>query len=115
MSPLTAVAPVLLSRARADQVATLYRQCHRTTVSMVLGAGILCIVLWGHVAPVLMAAWLSAILANQAWRMALARQYRRAQPALDDAQRWGWYWSAGSALAGALWGAAAVVMYPASP
>jgi signal transduction histidine kinase len=82
---------------------------------MVLGAFILCMVLWGHVAVVLMAAWLTAILLNQAWRIALAQRYRRVRPALVDARRWGLYWSAGSALAGALWGAAAVMMYPASP
>src|SRR6185369_4083124 len=29
--------------------------------------------------------------------------------------RWGSYWASGSTLAGALWGAAAVAMYPASP
>jgi two-component system, sensor histidine kinase len=113
-SPLAAVAPRLLARARFDQVETLYRQWHRTTVSMLLGAAILCIVLWGQAAPVLMAGWLVAIGVNQAWRGALARAFRRARPGVADAPRWGRYWSFGSALAGALWGAAAVVMYPAS-
>ncbi len=98
-----------------DQVDTLYRQWHRTTVSMLLGAAILCVVLWGQAAPAPMALWLLAIGANQAWRGALARAYRRARPGVADAPRWGRYWSVGSALAGALWGAAAVVMYPASP
>ena len=62
-----------------------------------------------------MAAWLTAILLNQAWRISLAHNYHRARPALHDVRRWGFYWSAGSALAGALWGGAAFVMYPASP
>jgi signal transduction histidine kinase/CheY-like chemotaxis protein len=115
MSSLSAVAPALLARARFDQVATLYRQWHRTTVSMVLGAAILCTVLWGQVAPILMVGWLAAILVNQAWRGALARAFHRAAPGIGDARRWGRYWSLGSALAGGLWGAAAVVMYPASP
>ncbi len=114
MSPLAAVAPQLLVRARADQIATLYRQCHRTTASMVLGASILCAVLWGYVAPLLMAVWLAAILANQAWRTALTVRYRRARAGPDDAACWGRYWSVGSVLAGGLWGAAAVVMYPSS-
>jgi signal transduction histidine kinase/CheY-like chemotaxis protein len=115
MSPLSAVAPVLLVRARADQVDTLYRQCHRTTVSMVLGAFILCAVLWQHVSPVLMAVWLAAILLNQTWRTLLARRYRRIPHPVTEARRWGIHWSVGSALAGGLWGVAAVVMYPASP
>jgi two-component system, sensor histidine kinase len=114
MSPLAAVAPQLLVRARADQIATLYRQCHRTTASMVLGASILCAVFWGYVAPALMALWLAAILANQAWRTALTLRYRQARPTPDAAAPWGRYWSVGSMLAGGLWGAAAVVMYPSS-
>src|SRR5262245_12674258 len=115
MSPPAAVAPKLLVRARADEVATLYRQCHRTTVSMVLGASILCIVLWGHVAPIMMVVWMAAILVNQSWRTALAVAYRHARPPSHDAERWGRYWSLGSSVSGALWGVAAVVMYPTSP
>ena len=105
----------LLAHARADQVATLYRSWHRTTASMVLGALILCGVLWQQEAAWIMAAWLAAILANQAWRGVLARAYRRTEPPIADAARWGAYWAVGSTLAGALWGAAAIAMFPASP
>ncbi len=111
----TAPAPALLALARADQVATLYRSWHRTTASMVLGALILCGVLWEQGAAWVMATWIAAILVNQAWRGVLARAYRRARPAVADAPRWGAYWAVGSTLAGALWGVAAVWMYPASP
>jgi len=82
---------------------------------MVLGALILCGVLWQQEARWVMAAWLAAILANQAWRGVLARAYRRAEPPIADAARWGAFWALGSTLAGALWGAAAVAMFPASP
>ena len=105
----------LIAYARADQVATLYRSWHRTTASMVLGALILCSVLWEQETAKVMAVWLAAILANQAWRGMLASAYRRVQPTVADAPRWGSYWAVGSTLAGALWGAAAVVMFPASP
>jgi signal transduction histidine kinase/CheY-like chemotaxis protein len=114
-SPSAIAAPHLVARARLDQVETLYRQWNRTTASMLLGAAILCIVLWGQAAPILMAGWLAAIGLNQAWRGVLARAFRRVRPGVADARRWGCYWSLGSALAGALWGAAAVAMYPASP
>ena len=86
---LAAYPPSLLTQARAAQVATLYRSWHRTTASMSLGALILCGVLWEQVAHGVMAAWLAAILVNQAWRGVLARAYRRAQPAAADARRWG--------------------------
>ncbi len=105
----------LLARARADQVRQLYRQWHRTTASMVFGALLLCTVLWGHAAPEWMAAWFAAILANQAWRGLLTRAYRRARPTPAAAPRWGRRWAVGSTIAGALWGVAAVAMYPASP
>lgn len=115
MSPCSAIAAPLLARARADQVATLYSSWHRTTLSMVLGAVILCTVLWDREAAGAMAVWLAAILANQAWRGVLARAYHQAKPGVAAAPRWGMYWAVGSTLAGALWGIAAIVMYPASP
>ncbi len=115
MKAAAADAPPLLARARADQVALLYRSWHRTTASMALGAALLCVVLWEREDPTVMALWFAAILANQAWRGALARAYRRAHPGVGDARRWGRYWAAGSTVAGALWGVAAVAMFPASP
>lgn len=81
---------------------------------MLLGAALLCLVLWDQASAGWMAAWLALILANQAWRGLLARAWARRQPGLEATRRWGRYWSAGSALAGALWGLAALVMYPPS-
>ncbi len=115
MKAAAAIAPPLLARARADQVAVLYGSWHRTTASMALGAAILCLVLWDREDAAVMALWLAAILANQAWRGALARAYRRSRPNVGDAPRWGLYWAAGSTIAGGLWGVAAVAMFPASP
>ena len=108
MATQAAIAPVLLARARADQVSTLYASWHRTTASMTLGAAILCTVLWDHEAAATMALWFAAILANQAWRGLLARAWRRARPPIAEVERWGAYWSVGSAIAGALWGLAAM-------
>ena len=71
MHPLNAL-------ARAEQVATLYASFHRTTGFMLFGAAILCGVMWQQEAPWVMAAWVAAILVNQAWRGALVRAYRRA-------------------------------------
>ena len=102
MASQAAIAPPLLARARADQVATLYASWHRTTTSMILGAAILCTVLWDREDATTMGLWFAAILANQAWRGVLARTWRRARPAITDAPRWGRYWSVGSGIAGAL-------------
>ncbi|HLW12941.1 MAG TPA: hybrid sensor histidine kinase/response regulator [Casimicrobiaceae bacterium] len=115
MSPLAAISPVLIARARADQVATLYARGHLTTVSMGLGAVILCIAMWNEVAATSMVAWGALIALNQSWRTALVRAFERIHPGDAAAPRWGLYWATGSTLAGALWGGAAVAMFPASP
>lgn len=116
MASLTALAPRLLRRARADQVATLFTQWPRTTAAMVLGGAILVTVMWGTVPPWMFAAWLAAILANQAWRFELVRRYRAAAPAEGQSGRWGRAWALGSALAGALWGCAGVMLFvPGDP
>jgi signal transduction histidine kinase len=114
VSSTATLAPTLLARARADQVAQLYAGWHRTSLSMLLGAALLCFVLWTQASPGWMAAWLALIVVNQMWRGLLVRAWIRQRPGLDATRRWGRYWSVGSALAGALWGLAALVMYPAS-
>jgi two-component system, sensor histidine kinase len=115
MSMLAGVALPLLARARADQVATLYERWHLTSLSMALGALILCAVMWDHVALGAVVVWLLLIAVNQTWRAALARAWRRARPGIVAAPRWGRYWATGSMVAGALWGIAAWVTFPASP
>ena len=115
MSPLLSVAPALIARARADQVATLYSRWHLTSISMGLGAIILCVVMWDYVAAGAMTGWLVLIALNQGWRGALARAWRRARPGTAAALRWGRYWTVGSTLAGVLWGVAGWATYPASP
>jgi signal transduction histidine kinase/DNA-binding NarL/FixJ family response regulator len=115
MGPLAAIAPTLLARARADQVATLYAHGHLTSLSMGLGAMILCAVMWTEVPAASMAIWGALIAVNQAWRAALVRAFERIRPGAAAAPRWGRYWATGSVLAGSLWGVAAVTMFPASP
>ncbi len=115
MNPVAAIAPALLARARADQIATLYAHGHLTTLSMGLGALILCAAMWTEAALASMVAWSALIAANQAWRTALMRAFERMRPGTAAAPRWGGYWAIGSTLAGALWGVAAVTMFPASP
>lgn len=114
MGPLAAIAPPLLARARADQVATLFEHGHLTTVSMGLGAIILCAVMWTEVPALPMIVWGTLIAANQAWRTMLMRAFERVRPGAEAAPRWGRYWATGSTLAGSLWGLAAVTIFPES-
>ena len=115
MGPSAAIAPALLARARADQVATLYAHGHLTSVSMGLGACILCAAMWTQVPGRAMLAWITLIALNQAWRTALMHAFRHVRPGSEAATRWGRYWAAGSTIAGALWGLAAVMTFPDAP
>ncbi len=108
------LSPAALARVRADQVAELYGNWHRTSLSMLLGAAILCLVLWDHASPAWMACWLGLIAANQAWRGVLTHAWRRARPGLHATRRWGRYWTVGSTIGGALWGLASLMMFPPS-
>ena len=50
-SPLAGIAPALIARARADQVGEVYAGWHRTSLSMLLGAVLLCSAMWGQAPP----------------------------------------------------------------
>ncbi len=115
MPPLAGVAPTLVARARADQVALAYASLPRTTLSMLLGAALLGIAMWSVTPPTTLAYWVALVVANQLARWRLTVAWRRARPGEDAVLRWGHYWAAGSTIAGALWGGAAVAMYPDSP
>ena len=114
MAPLAGVAPALIARARVDQVATIYASWTRTTTSMLLGALLLGIAMWSVVPAALLAGWLALVLLNQLWRWRLTLAWRRAGPGPGASRRWGNYWAIGSGTAGALWGLAAVTMFPTS-
>jgi signal transduction histidine kinase/CheY-like chemotaxis protein len=114
LAPLAGVAPELIARARVDQVATIYASWTRTTASMLLGAALLGIAMWSVVSPALLGGWLALVLLNQFCRWRLTLAWRRARPGPGASARWGQYWAIGSGAAGALWGLAAVTMFPAS-
>ena len=81
MATLATIAPPLLARARADQVATLYAHGHLTSWSMGLGALILCAAMWNEVPVPWMVGWCALIALNQLWRAALVRALRAPAPA----------------------------------
>ena len=114
MSPLAGLSPALVARARIDQVAAIYASWGRTTASTVLGAGLLSIAMANVVPAAWIGGWFALMLLNQLWRWRLTLAWRRACPGPDATPRWARYWAIGSAASGALWGVAAVTMFPAS-
>ena len=103
--------PQLAARARAEQIAIVFTHWRATTASMVLGGLILTAVMWRVAPHGQLAAWLGAILANQAWRYELARRYRIAAPVGRARERWGQAWAVGSTIAGSLWGLASLLWF----
>jgi signal transduction histidine kinase len=114
VSPLAGLASAQIERARADQVAMAYASLPRTTASMLLGGALLAIAMRGQVGAAWWLAWFALVALNQLWRWRLTAAFRRADPGASALPRWGSYWAAGSTLGGALWGLAAVVVFPAS-
>jgi len=114
VSSLAGLGSAQLERARADQVALAYASLPRTTLSMLLGGALLAIAMRGQADAAWWLAWFGLIALNQFWRWRLTVAFRRADPGASALPRWGRYWAAGSSLAGALWGLAAVVVFPAS-
>jgi signal transduction histidine kinase len=115
VSPLASLDPAVRVRATADQVATLYDHGHLTSVSMGLGAVIFCAVMWEEASHGMLAGWAVLVALNQGWRTLLLRAWQRIRPGPAAAPRWGHYWAIGSTFAGALWGIAAVALFPVSP
>jgi len=113
LAQLSGAHPALAVRVRADQVQRLFGQWQRTTLSMLLGAAILTVVMWGAASPFAFAAWIAAIAANQLWRYALTRRYRLAAPEERARAPWGYAWALGSLAAGSLWGFAGATLYSA--
>ena len=114
MSPLAGLKPALVERARADQVAMAFASWPRTTLSMLLGGALLAFAMWSQVNPAWWLAWFALVAVNQVWRWRLADAWKQRQPGPAAVLRWGRYWAIGSALGGALWGLAAVVVFPSS-
>jgi signal transduction histidine kinase len=116
MAALGALEPRLVTRARADQIAYLYTQWGATTAAMLLGGLIMAGVLWRVAPHGELALWLAAILVNQSWRYVLVRRFHRAAPPAEARERWGYAWSLGVSISGALWGVAGVAWFtPGDP
>ena len=84
--------------------------------SSVLGL-LTCAVLFGHVATAYLAGWYAALLSANAWRGWTVLRYHAACTAPDSFQVFHWrrHFILGCALAGAAWGALAIVLFPAQP
>lgn len=96
---------------RAEQTAALYRNTPMVLAGNVLMACLLAFILPQAIPALVRGMWLAAIIVLCAGRFALWFAYRWVQPPPGGAARWS-VWSAwGSAVAGAVWGIGAFVLF----
>lgn len=112
MQPVSDAASAQARQVEAEQVAVLYR--HQLPILLIdlAVAAALVVGLWGVVGQDLLIGWAGAVVAMVAWRAVLARRYARSE-ARKGERRWARLLVLGSAVSGAIWGTAGVLLFPA--
>lgn len=96
-------------RVREEQVALLYSFPQRV-IGNAINAAIVAAVIWARVDTILLISWLGLHVIAAAARVAIGLAYRR-RASGSDVERWALYFLIGSAATGALWGAAASIVW----
>lgn len=101
-------------RVYARQVALLYRNAPLVYTFTLLNGLILTFVQRHHVPGTILLGWLGALLLVLGARLLLVLRYTRRAPAAAEAPLWGRAYLVRTALAGGVWGAAALLLFPAA-
>lgn len=96
----------------AEQVGLLYKNAPLAYAVTLVNGAILAFVLSEHVATPVLMTWYGALVSVTAIRAVFVRQYARVRPSPDAARWWNSVYVAGAAVAGSIWGAAAIVLFP---
>jgi two-component system cell cycle sensor histidine kinase/response regulator CckA len=97
---------------RAEQVRTLYRQGVPVFLTNPINALILSATFWTSAPKGFLVGWTVAISLVVAARIELRRHYWLAAPTASETDRWSRRFVIGSTVTGALWGVAALVLFP---
>ena len=101
---------------QAELVRHLYRQAPMSIIALFVVAGIMAYVLWDIASQQLMIAWLIALAVVSAVRIVQIRWFYKRNPPKEGIKRWAVFSAVGSALVGAVWGAACLLFLdPAHP
>src|SRR5579872_3064849 len=103
----------LAAKVVAEQVRGLYTKAALPFLTVIVNSSILAYVLWDPRAAAPTSVWLVGIYAVTAARVVLLRAFGERSLQVDQARRWGWLFTVGSGLNGIVWGASALVLYPA--
>ena len=103
-------------RIFAGVIASVHQQVPRSLLGSLAGVVAIGAVYWGATGRVLLAGWVSAMLAEMALRLRQTRQFRRSRIDVDSVHDWTVRWIVQAGVAGALWGAAGWLLFlPAEP
>jgi diguanylate cyclase (GGDEF)-like protein/PAS domain S-box-containing protein len=98
---------------RAEQIRLLFEQLPSALLATTIVGGLVVYVLWGHVSPLLLLAWVLGLAVTTTARVGLMHAYFTAKPSITNAERWGRRFIAGVLISGVVWGLAGV--FPVSP
>ncbi|MFH1605341.1 MAG: PAS domain S-box protein, partial [Pseudomonadota bacterium] len=93
-----------------ERVSMLYRLSGTDVPIILIAAGITAFSMWGYVGASLVGIWFIWLGAASVVRYAMARIYRRRQPSAEAAAKWENYFCLISALVGAGWGLALMLV-----
>jgi len=99
------------SRLKFEQVKLLYESMPLGALASGINAIVLAVIEWGLVNQSVLLAWLVTVLLVTVIRIILGIAYRRAQPGVEHTDRWKQRFRFTSAVAGALWGSAAFLIF----
>jgi PAS domain S-box-containing protein len=93
-----------------ERVSMLYRLSGADVPIILIAASITAFAMWGYIDASLIGVWFVWLGSASAVRYAMARIYRRRQPPAEDAEQWENYFCLVSALVGACWGLALMLI-----
>ena len=93
-----------------ERVSMLYRLSGTDVPIILVAAAITAFAMWGFIDVSLIVIWFVWLGLASAVRYAMARVYRRRKPAADDAAQWENYFCLASAMVGAGWGLALMLI-----
>lgn len=102
-----------LRQVHAAETRLLYDNANTGTVVTILIACLLGYAQWDVISHLVVSSWVVCMLLVSAARFVIARRYQHASPSEADYERWNVEFVVGAALAGAGWGAAGIVLFPA--
>jgi hypothetical protein len=103
--------PEARAEVRDGQIRLLYAQAAGTFLATLSAAVVAAVLLWRALPGAQVAVWLACGIALTLSRFVLLSAYRRIKPAGADIDRWGGYFTIGSAMAALFWGSAAFVLF----